>query len=476
MSDAKAPLLANATRDLAVFAAGLKYEDIPSEAVQRIKSCLLDSLGCCLFGATLPWTRKVADMVMAEGARPVASLMGMGAKSSVALAALVNGTAGHAFELDDIHKESILHPGSLATPVALAIAEAQGATRRVSGREVITAMTAGYEVGTRVGNAATMSLFFRGFHPQGTSGAFVAAATAARALGLDAARFQHALGIAGSQGAGLMAAQEGAMVKRFHCGRAAQSGVYAAQLAQNDFTGIPDVIEAPYGGFLSSLSDKPNPVRLTEELGKTWETLAVGYKPHASVTSIHTSLDGLLAIMQENALKADHIKSLQVGLSRMTHVHCAWEYKAQGVTAAQMNLFYGLAVIAIDGVAFTDQYREERLRDPRILAFIPRVSAFIDDEIEAKGPPLRHAARLKLETTDGRIFERMLPDRRGSPENPLKPEDLEYKFRHVTASCVPAAAIDRLVELADRFESLEDVGELVKLAAAPLMEAGRGTA
>ena len=159
MSDAKAPLLANATRDLAAFAAGLQYEDIPPEAVQRIKSCLLDSLGCCLFGATLPWTRKVADMVMAEGARPVASLMGMGAKSSVALAALVNGTAGHAFELDDIHKESILHPGSLATPVALAIAEAQGATRRVSGREVITAMTAGYEVGTRVGNAATMSLF-----------------------------------------------------------------------------------------------------------------------------------------------------------------------------------------------------------------------------------------------------------------------------------------------------------------------------
>jgi 2-methylcitrate dehydratase PrpD len=128
--------------------------------------------------------------------------MGMGRKTSVSLAVLVNGTAGHAFELDDIHKESIIHMGSLATPVALALAEAAPATR---GRDVVTAMVAGYEIGARVGNAATMSLFFRGFHPQGTSGTFSAAATAARMLALDAERFQHTLGIVGSQAGGLMA-------------------------------------------------------------------------------------------------------------------------------------------------------------------------------------------------------------------------------------------------------------------------------
>src|SRR5262249_60701271 len=120
----------------------------------------------------------------------------MGRKTSASLAALVNGTAGHAFELDDIHKESILHMGSLALPAALAIAEEEG---RLSGRDVVTAVAAGYEVGARVGNAATMSLFFRGFHPQGTSGVFAAAAAAARMLGLDASRFQHALGLARSQ-------------------------------------------------------------------------------------------------------------------------------------------------------------------------------------------------------------------------------------------------------------------------------------
>jgi 2-methylcitrate dehydratase PrpD len=328
-------------------------------------------------------------------------------------------------------------------------------------------MVAGYEVGHRVGSAATMSLFFRGFHPQGTSGVFVAAATAARALGLNAGEFQHALGIAGSQAGGLMAAQEGAMVKRYHSGRAAQSGVYSALLAQSGFTGIMDVLEAPYGGYLSTYSDKPNAARLTQGLGTTWETLAVGYKPHAAVTSIHTALDGLGEIMREQKLEAGDILKVEVGLSPMTHVHCAWEYKAQGVTAAQMNLYYGLAVIALDGVAFTDQYHEDRLRDPRILEFIERLTAYVDPEIERMGPAFRHAARVKVTTRDGRSAEKMPLHRRGSPELPLKPEDIEYKFRHVVRSCLAPADTDRVVALVHKLEQLDTTRELIAILAAP---------
>ena len=462
MSTAKPALLENATRDLACFGASLDYPDIPQEVIERIKLSVLDSIGCCLYGATLPWTRKVAQLADAERAHPIASLMGMGRKSSVSLAVLVNSTSGHAFELDDIHKESIIHAGSIATPVAFALAEEQGVA---SGRDVITAMVAGYEIGHRVGSAATMSLFFRGFHPQGTSGAFVAAATAARALKLNAHAFQHALGIVGSQGGGLMAAQEGAMVKRFHSGRAAQSGVYSALLARSGFTGILDVLEAPYGGFLSTHSDEPNPLRLTEGLGVRWETLQVGYKPHASVTSIHTALDGLAAIMRENGLAADDIACVETGLSPMTHVHCAWEYKAQGVTAAQMNLYYGLAVTALDGMAFTEQYQQSRLRDPRILEFIKRISAHVDPEIERMGAPARHAARVKLTTRDGRNFEKMLLDRRGSPEYPLTREDIEYKFRHVIAPCVSKARAERIIDIARTLDTLDSTAELIELCA-----------
>jgi 2-methylcitrate dehydratase PrpD len=465
VSTNNAPLLEHATRDLAAFGAALRYEDIPSAVIERMKSSVLDSIGCCLYGATLPWTLKVADLADSEHAAPSASYIGLGRKSSVSLAVLVNSTSGHAFELDDIHKESIIHAGSIATPVAFAFAEQQGGA---PGRDLLTAMVAGYEIGHRVGNAATMSLFFRGFHPQGTSGAFVAAATAARALGLGAEQFQHALGIAGSQAGGLMAAQEGAMVKRFHSGRAAQSGVYSALLAKSGFTGILDVLEAPYGGYLTTHSDAPNAARLTAGLGTTWETLQVGYKPHASVTSIHTALDGVSAVMREQQLSAEDIEHVDVGLSPMTHVHCAWKYQAQGVTAAQMNLYYGLAVVAIDGVAFTEQYREERLRDPRILAFIERITARVDPEIEAMGAAFRHAARVSITARDGRIFEKLLLHRRGSPENALTPAEIEQKFSHVVAPCVAPARAAQIIELVRKLEALESTRELIELVAAPV--------
>ena len=467
MSSQKPPLLAEATRDLARFGAALRYDDIPADVIARIKLSLLDSLGCCLFGATLPWTKKVAALAELESAKPVATLIGLGRKTSASLAALVNGTSGHAFELDDIHKESIIHAGSIATPVALGLAELNvQKSGKVSGRDVLTAMVAGYEIGHRVGNAATMSLFFRGFHPQGTSGAFVAAATAARMLNLDALQFQHALGMAGSQAGGLMAAQEGAMVKRFHSGRAAQSGVYAAQLAADGFTGILDALEAPYGGYLSTYSDEPNPSRLTAGLGKNWETLNVGYKPHASVTSIHSALDGLAAIMQEQKLKAADIAKVETGLSPMTHVHCAWEYKAQGVTAAQMNLYYGMAVIALDGAAFTEQFREARLADPQILDFITRISAHVDPEIEKMGAPFRHASRVKITARNGQVFEKLSLHRRGSPENPLSPEEVLHKFRNVVAPCMDKAAAEMIITTVNKFETLTDISSVMPLLGA----------
>jgi 2-methylcitrate dehydratase PrpD len=467
MSSQKPPLLADATRDLARFGAALRYDDIPAEVIARIKLSLLDSLGCCLFGATLPWTQKVAALADREGAKPVATLIGLGRKTSPALAALVNGTSGHAFELDDIHKESIVHAGSIATPVALGLGErAAAAGAKIAGRDVLTAMVAGYEVGHRVGNAATMSLFFRGFHPQGTSGVFVAAATAARMLSLDATQFQHALGMAGSQAGGLMAAQEGAMVKRFHSGRAAQSGIYAAQLAADGFTGILDALEAPYGGYLSTYSDKPNPSRLTDGLGKTWETLNVGYKPHASVTSIHSALDALSELMNEHGLKAADISKVETGLSPMTHVHCAWEYKAQGVTAAQMNLYYGMAVIAIDGAAFTEQFREARLSDPQILDFISRITAHVDPEIEKMGAPFRHASRVKITARNGKLYEKLSLHRRGSPENPLSPEEVVHKFRNVVAPCMDKSAAEMIITTVNQFETLTDISSVMPLLGA----------
>lgn len=455
-----ASLLPHATRDLARFAAGLRYDDIPADVVAHAKLCVLDGLGVALFGAGLPWTAMVRDMALAEGATPAASFWGTPHKGSVAQAALVNGTAGHAFEMDDIHKESIVHPNSLACPVALAFAEQ---ANKVSGRELLTAIIAGYEVGTRVGNAATMALFLRGFHPQGTSGVFVAAATAGRVLNLTAGQMQHALGIAGSMGAGLMAAQEGAMVKRLHAGRAAQSGVQAALLAQRGFTGISDVLEAGYGGFLSSLSGQPDASRLTAGLGTVWETAQVGFKLYPSVTSIHTALDALDAIMAENDLRAADIAAISAGCSHMTYVHTAWPYKPAGVTAAQMNLFYGLAVIALFRDASVRQYADDRLADPDVLAFIGRISAHEDEGLQAMGAAFRHGCRLEVVTTRGRRFAQEVLARRGSPEDAVGTAEIERKFHQNVSAILSSGQADRLRDLVMGLDRLDDTEALVAL-------------
>jgi aconitate decarboxylase len=464
MSSSTPPLLPHATRDLAKFAAETRPDDIPAGVVDRIKLSFLDGLGVCLHGATLPWTRRVRDVVVEEGGNPVASLWGSGVRTSLTNAVLVNSTAGHAFEMDDIHKESIVHPNSLGVPVALALAEAD---RTLTGRDIVTALALGYEVGIRVGNAATTSLFLNGFHPQGTSGAFVAAATAGRLLKLDAAQLQNALGIAGSMGAGLMAAQEGAMVKRLHAGRAAQAGVLGALLAKKGFTGIADVIEAGYGGFLSSLSRTPNVARLTAGLATDWEAGKVGFKMYPNVTSIHAALDALRAVLVEERLDHSRIAAIEVGCGQMTFVHTAWEYRPVGITAAQMNMYYGLAVMALRGDVSAADYAEDTISDPVVLALIPRIKIAVDQQIESMGPAFRHAARVVVRTIDGKTFERVVLDRRGSPENAVSLHDIERKFISNVAALLPPDSVDRLQQLAQQLERLPNADELNEIMARP---------
>ena len=462
MSSSVQPILANATRDLARFAAETRADDIPASVIDRIKLSFLDGLGVCLHGTTLPWTQRVRDVVLEEGGHPIASVWNTGIKTALTGAVLVNSTAGHAFEMDDIHKESILHPNSLAVPTALALTEADTS---LTGRDIATAIAVGAEVGIRIGNAATTALFLNGFHPQGTSGAFVAAATAGRLLRLTPEQMQNALGIAGSQGAGLMAAQEGAMVKRLHAGRAAQSGMYGALLARKGFTGISDVVEAGYGGFLSSFSRTPNPARLLEGLGNDWEVAKVGFKMYPNVTSIHAALDALRAVLVEERLSGRDIKAIDVGCGHMTFVHTAWDYRPVGVTAAQMNLFYGLAVMALRGDVSVGDYTEDTIANPEVLAFLPRIKVAVDEGLERMGPAFRHAARVTVRTMDGRRLSQEVLNRRGSPENAVAREDVERKFMSNAGALLGQASADRLRQLAADLDHLPNVEEIVAIIA-----------
>src|SRR5580704_17120475 len=226
------------TRRIAEFVSGLTYEKIPAEVRERIKLLILDSLGCAIYGADLEWCRILRGTLESLDATRTTSIWGTTATLSSDHAALVNGTQVQGFELDDVHRKAVSHVGAVTLPAVIAAAESHA---KLSGRDLLTASVAGYEIGPRVGLCMGQEHIGQGWHSGATVGIFSAAAGAARALGLNADQTVHALGIAGTQSSGLMAAQYGAMVKRMHAGRASQSGLYGALLAQQGFTGIVDV-------------------------------------------------------------------------------------------------------------------------------------------------------------------------------------------------------------------------------------------
>ena len=448
------------TYELARFVSSLRFGQLPGEVIEKAKLCILDTLGCCIFGAGLPQVQKLAAMAATEACAPRSAVFGMPLRTSPSLTALVNGTSSHAFQLDEIHIESTLHPGSLALPAAFALAENDPA---VSGRDLIVAMVAGYEVGIRVGLAAKGGMFKTGFHNQGTTGVFIAAAAAAHILRLDAHQTQHALGIAGSQAAGLMAVQDGAMTKSFHSGRAAQSGVYAAQLARLGYTGIPDVLEAPYGAFFSSFVDEWSEAELVADLGSRWEILRVGFKPAPASNGSITAMTSIDRIMREQGLVAADIEKITAFVSHNTLHHCGWPYEAdriQSVLSAQMNLRYGLAVMALERRSGVEQFAESKIRDPKILEFIECIE--VGHEPKFEDGRYRVACRLMVRCKDGQVHEATTLFRPGSPEDPMARDQLMDKFLTLTKG-VSGRRAKEIAVLVSHIEHCDNTAELSRL-------------
>jgi 2-methylcitrate dehydratase PrpD len=459
-----------ATVAQAAFASRLSFDHLPPEVVERTKTCVLDTLGCCLFGATQPSVRLLAQMAASEDGGGEAIVIGTTQRASASMASLVNATAAHSFQLDEIHIQATLHPGSAALPAVLALAQAGFGAAAVSGRDLITALVAGYETALRTGMAARGSIFTRGYHNQGATGALVAAASAGRLLGLDPLQMQHALGIAGSQAAGLMAVQEGAMAKSFHCGRASQSGVYAAKLAALGYTGIPQVLEEPYGGFLSTVAipAQCDGTMLTAGLGERWEILNVGYKPAPASNGSVSAMTALDTIMRSHGIEHGQIERMTAYVSSNTLGHCGWEYtrdKVQGVLAAQMNLRYGLAVMALEREATAAQFAPDRLFAPETVAFLPRIHVEHEPKYDGHGGIYRVACRLQVQTRDGARHETEVLFRKGSNEDPMTADELRRKFLGLAAPVLGDARAVALAAAVDRLETLEDLGPLSALLA-----------
>ncbi|MBM2825796.1 MAG: hypothetical protein HW402_1460 [Dehalococcoidales bacterium] len=448
------------TRELARFVSELTYEKIPPPTIEHIKLCLLDTLGCGLFGSTLPWAKIVADFARDMGGKPESTVLGHHLKIAAPNAALANGTAIHSFELDDLHKTAIVHPGSIAVPPALALAESIGGC---NGKEFLTAVVAGYEVAIRVGMSVGTSHLQKGFHPAATNGTFGAGAAAGRIIRLDPDKMTHALGIAGTQAAGLMAAQYSAMVKRMHAGRSAQSGVYGALLAQRGLTGITNILEAEYGGYLSTMSDASDMEKLTVGLGEKFEAARVGFKPYAAGGSTHTSHEAVKSIMEKNSLTADMISKITIHATTATYQHTSWEYKPEGVTAAQMNTQYVVAITALEHDIFIDQFTEEKVNDPRVIEFSRKVEVIPSPELDRLGPELRHAVIAEIMTTDGRTFRERTDTAKGSERKPMSNDEVLRKYRILAGKVLNKSRVAALQDAVQDIEKTKDIRELAPL-------------
>jgi aconitate decarboxylase len=448
------------TTALATWASGLTLAAVPTEVIAHLKTCLLDSIGCGLFGTRQPWGRVVSDVAIDLSGGGAASLFARRERVSPADAALANGTAIHGFELDDAHVASSLHPGSVALPASLAIAEVEGA----SGEQFLTALVVGYEVGLRLGVCAGVAHSTSGYHVTGTVGAVGGAAAAARVLSLSPLQFAHALGIGATQAAGLYVARLGAMTKRFHAGRGAQSGVLSAYLAHRGFTGGLEALEAPFGGFLSTLRGQFDAATMMSELGERWETALVGLKPYAACASAHTTIDGVLEL-RSRGLSVENLERLTVWMSRKGHLNIGWPYHPGEVITAQMNGSYAAAVALIDGDAFIDQFSADRLSDPAILALVPRISFLHDPDLDRGGAAKRHAVRIEALRKDGSGLSTEIEQRRGSADHPLGAAEVEQKFRRLAAVVLSARDIDQAVELVATIERRDHLERLVSLIA-----------
>src|SRR6195256_4432996 len=402
------------TRRMADFVAHLRFERIPEEVRERVKLLILDSLGCGLYGANLPWCRILQDTFGGLDASRTTSVWGTGRKLSSPNAALVNGTQVQGFELDDVHRDGVLHCGAVTLPALIAIAESHAA---LSGRDFLTAAIAGYEIGPRVGRCMGQEHIGQGWHSGATLGVFSAAAGAARGLKLDPEQTVHALGIAGTQAAGLMAAQYGAMVKRMHAGRSSQSGLYGALLAEGGFTGIADVFESEYGGVCTTFSRSPGRVRLAEltaGFGSVWQTMGVALKFYSCVGSNHTTLDALREMQAQRPFGAKDVKKIVVHASQVTVDHAGWKYRPESLAAAQMNLAFCVATFLLEGDCFVDQFSERIVADPKRLALAEKVEIRSDPEISARGAKPRHSVRVEVMLNDGSLLERSVETPRGS--------------------------------------------------------------
>jgi 2-methylcitrate dehydratase PrpD len=432
------------------FAHALAQRPLAPHLAAQARRCLLDNLGCGLFGASQPWTRIMRAEIEAEQPLGTCSVFGSERTAAAPAAALVNGTAIHGFELDDLIPAAIVHPGTVVVPAALAAAESAGA----SGSQLLAAIVAGYEVIARVSLALGAEPSQRGFHKTSVAGPVAAAVAASIALRSSVDETECAVGLACSMASGIKAyaaGGAGGMVKRMHAGRAAEAGVRAAQLARRGFTGPANALDGRLGLLEVFSGAAARPEALVQDLRERWFIDDVWVKVYPLCGWIQGVAQLLLQLRGEGPLRAQDVKRIRVGTSAFAVAHNGNPAPADEMEA-QYSIPYCAALAATADPADPAAFGLAAISAPELRELARRVELGVDAECDAVYPQ-RFGTRVELELANGERRQGATLDPHGTAADPLTGAELERKFARLALQSpqpLDAAAIAAAVRECDR--------------------------
>lgn len=411
----------------AEYFSSARFEQLPPEVVQKTKLLIVDYLGVSIAGLKMDFPRMTIDYLQSLEGVEQATLMSAARKVPAIHAALGNGVAGHALDMDDGFRYGGVHAGVAVIPAALALAE----SLKLDGKQLILSIVCGYEIVNRIAKAMNPSHLGRGFHTTGTLGVLGAAAACGVLAKLNASQMASALGMAALQGAGLLEIlNDGAMVKPLHPGKAAMAGVLSIELAKRGAKGPLTALEGEKGMF-KAMADSVNTDGLLDNLGSDFFIMGQYIKFHAACRHIHPAIDGLLDIMRKENLAYQDIDALNITTYPVAISFCGTSTAPETAEAAKFSLASSCAMAAFYGDAGEERYSVETVQNHEIQQLATRVTSSANARW-ADAYPRERGADIELRTTSGKQFLTQVPLSKGEPENPASDEDFIRKFTQNT--------------------------------------------
>lgn len=453
MSSADKPL-PPLTAILAEAGARVRFRDLPPDVVFLARQCVLDWAGVALAGSSQPLSGLLLDEILDQGGHQQATLVGIGRKVAMQQAALFNGAASHALDYDDVNSAMAGHPTVPVLPGLFALAE----SRHASGEDLIAAFVAGFETECRLGLLVNPGHYAKGWHATGTLGTFGSAAACASLLGLDAERWQHALGIAAAQAAGLKS-MFGTMCKPFHAGKAAANGLLAASLAARGFTSNPQAIET-HQGFAATQTPAMQIEQFLAGPPESFAIRSVLFKYHAACYGTHSTIEGILRLKAAHQLSAANVEAIHLQVPEAALSMCNIQEPTTALEGKFSLRFTAALALETDDTgeaAFTD----ERVRDPGLRSVLERVAVTGD-------PGFMGGTEVTVKLRDGRSLGTQVDVNIPASDLDLQWQRLASKFTGLAAPVVGAGRAGQLLTSISRLEEVPDVGELTALwAGAP---------